>query len=141
MEMPSNTVVIVLILALVLAALGAFLLQSSSTSFSQSDAQRIFASQCQNYVQQGCEWDVTYRNDFSNYLNACKSLFGQERDSYSCLYTLCKGCFQTSDLKCAGLCSICNGHEQASVDRKTCCSRFSLQCGSSGVDCSGCTGA
>src|SRR5687768_17384322 len=131
MDLPVKTIAIVVILALVLVVLVTFLFQSSGTSLNKADAERIFSSQCQTYVQRGCSWDVTYESGFDNYLSACRTLYGEERESYSCLYTLCKGCFETNDLRCSSLCNICNGHEDASVDRKTCCTRFNAQCGSS----------
>ena len=137
MELPIKTITIVVILALLLVIVTTFLFQSSGTSLTKAEAERIFSAQCQSYVQQGCEWDSTYAPDFSKYLNACRTLYGQERDSYSCLYTLCKGCFETNDIKCAGLCSICNGHQDVSIDRKTCCARFNAQCGTS-LDCNAC---
>jgi hypothetical protein len=128
MEMPMKLIVLLIIAVAVLSALMFFFMQSSGASMSKADAERTFSTMCLTYSQQGCEWAVTYEPAFEKYLSACRALYGQERDSYSCLYVLCERCFETADVKCGGLCHICEGHAAASIDRQTCCQRFSAQC-------------
>lgn len=135
MELPTKVIIIVAIVVLTLVAITTFFLQSTGETLSRADAERVFATQCQIYSQQACSWDVTYRPEFQQYMRACRTLYGTHRDSYSCLYTLCQKCFETADVKCAGLCKICEGHEAASVDRKTCCSRYASGCRGTTVDC------
>ena len=135
MEMPLKIIVIAALAVIILAALMTFFLRSSGGAMNDADAHRVFDTQCAAYKQQACSWDVTYGADFSAYLAACRHIYGQERDSYSCLYTLCQQCYETDNLKCAGLCNICNGHESASVDRVSCCNTYKAQCSDS---CSAC---
>jgi hypothetical protein len=138
MEIPTNAIIIIVIAAIALAVIMAFLFQSSGGSMDRAQAERVFGTQCVAYAQQACDWSITYRPDFAEYMKACRTLYGEYRDSYSCMYTLCNSCYETDDLKCAGLCNICNGHEAASVDRQSCCSRFEAQCKGTTVDCSAC---
>ncbi|HLC67316.1 MAG TPA: hypothetical protein VJI12_00360 [archaeon] len=128
MELPMKIIIIAAIAVLVLTVLLTFFLRSTGGAISDADANRIFNTQCAAYSQQKCSWDVTYGADFPAYVQACRHIYGEQRDSYSCLYTLCQSCFETSDLKCSGLCNICNGHEAASVSRATCCSTYKTQC-------------
>lgn len=128
MQLPIKVIIIIAIAVMVLVALIALFLQSSGGSLTRAEAERIFNTMCTTYNQRQCEWPVTYEAEFANYLNACRTLYGQEREAFSCLYALCQGCKETNDLRCSGLCYICSGHESASVDRQVCCSRFSAEC-------------
>lgn len=136
MQLPIKAIVVVAVLALVLVTLSSFLLQSSGGSISDADARRVFDTKCLAYGKLNCDWTITYEADFTDYMKACRRLYGQWREAFSCLYTLCDRCFQTADLKCSGLCNICNGHDYASVDRGTCCLRYQTECSGSAVDCS-----
>ncbi len=136
MQLPIKIIIIVAIAVMALAALSAFFFQSSGSSLTRTQAERIFNTQCTTYGQRQCDWSVTYEPQFQNYLDACRVLHGQEREAFSCLYVLCSACKETTNLRCSGLCNICNGHESASVERQTCCSRFSSECSGSDVDCS-----
>ena len=136
MELPFKVIIVLAIVVLVLVTLMAFFLQSSGSSLSKAEAERIFNADCVAYAQRACNWEVTHEPEFANYLNACRVLYGSYREAYSCLYSLCSRCFESMDLKCSGLCKICNGHNYASVDRGTCCLRYSSECSSSSVDCS-----
>lgn len=136
MQLPIKLIVIVAILTLVLVTLSAFFLQSTGSSLSKTEAERIFSTDCLTYSQRGCDWQVTHEPEFGNYMKACRILYGSYREAYSCLYSMCSRCFESSDLKCSGLCKVCNGHDAASVDRETCCLRYKTECGSSSVDCS-----
>ncbi|HIG97292.1 MAG TPA: hypothetical protein HA230_03025 [Candidatus Aenigmarchaeota archaeon] len=136
MQLPIKAIVVMVILVIVLVALSSFLLQSSGGSISGVEAERIFNTKCLAYGKLNCDWKVTYEPDFPDYVKACRILYGQWREAFSCLYTLCNQCYETADLKCSGLCNICKGHENAGVDRQTCCLRYQTECSGSAVDCS-----
>ena len=140
MELPLKIIIIVAILALVLVLLSTYFLRSSTESISRSEAERIFNSDCITYAQRDCTWEVTREPEFENYLKACRVLYGPYREAYSCLYSLCNGCFESSDLRCSGLCKICSGHDYASVERESCCLRYKGECSSSSVDCTAACG-
>ena len=129
MQLPIKIIIIIAVAVMVLVALVAFFFQSSGSSFTRAEAERVFNTMCTTYSQRQCDWSVTYEQEFSTYLDACRTLYGPEREAFSCLYVLCQSCKETTDLRCSGLCNICNGHEFASVERTTCCSRFSAECG------------
>ncbi len=137
--MPIKVIVVAAILILVLVALSSLLLSSSGQSLTKAEAERIFNTQCLAYNQRGCDWPVTYEPEFQRYLSACRVLYGSEREAYSCLYSLCSRCFETHNLRCSGLCNICNGHDYASVERQECCSRFNAEC--EGFSCAACPSA
>lgn len=135
MELPLKAVIVVVILALVLVSVSLFFLQSSGQSLTKAEAERIFSTQCLTYGQRACEWAVTYEPQFQEYLKACRVLYGSYRESFSCLYSLCSRCFESADLKCSGLCHLCNGHEYSGVSRQECCSRYANECSASSVKC------
>ncbi len=136
MQLPLKIIIVVAIVVLALVSLSSFFLQSSGSSLSKTDAERIFNTDCVTYSQRACSWEVTHESEFENYLKACRTLYGAYREAYSCLYSLCNRCFESVDIRCSGLCKICNGHDAASVDRETCCLRYKTECGGSSVDCS-----
>ena len=136
--LPIKIIVIVALVVLVLVMVSTFFFQSSGSSISKAEAERIFNSDCLTYGQRQCDWEVTHEPEFNNYMKACRVLYGEYREAYSCLYSLCNRCFETNDLKCAGLCKVCSGHDSASVDKETCCLRFKTECGGSAVDCGSC---
>ncbi len=135
MQIPIKVIIVIAIAVLALTSLSLFFFQSSGTSVTRTQAERIFNTKCAVYSQQDCPWSVTYSADFQEYLDACRVLYGPEREAFSCIYMLCPRCKETSNLRCSGLCNICSGHEYASVERQTCCSRFGAECTGSGVDC------
>ncbi len=138
-ELPMKIIVIVVIIVLVLIVLSTFLLGQTSGQISKAEAERIFSSQCQIYSQSDCEWDVTRNSDFPRYVEACRVLYGPERDSFSCLYVLCTACKDTQNfqIKCAGICNACKGNDEIGISTETCCSEFTSQC--TGVmECSVC---
>ncbi|MBI4162508.1 MAG: hypothetical protein HY513_02400 [Candidatus Aenigmarchaeota archaeon] len=138
-ELPMKIIVIVVIVVLVLVILSTFLLGQAGSQISKADAERIFASQCQVYSQNNCEWAVTRNSDFNKYVEACRVLYGPERDSFSCLYVLCNACkdTQNSQIKCAGICNACKGNDETGINTEPCCAEFTAQC--TGVlDCEVC---
>lgn len=134
MQLPVKIIIIIVLAVMVLVALSAFFFQSSGSSLTHAQAERIFNTQCTTYTQRQCDWSATYEPGFQQYLDACRVLYGEEREAFSCLYVLCQGCKETTDLRCSGLCHICSGHEAASVERQTCCSRYSVECAQSQCD-------
>ena len=138
MQLPIKLIVVIAIVAMVLVVLSSLFLSSSGQSLTKAEAERIFNTQCITYGQRSCNWQVTYEADFQNYLKACRTIYGEQREAFSCLYSLCDRCFESSDLKCSGLCNICNGHDYASIARGECCSRYQGECASSSVNCKTC---
>ncbi len=136
MDLPIKTIVILAIVVLVLVTLSMFFTSSTGGSLSRAEAERIFNTKCVAYVQQGCDWSVTKTSEFADYMRACRVLYGDYREAYSCLYSFCQGCFESYDLRCANLCHTCAGHEAAGIDRTSCCTRYSAQCAGSSFDCS-----
>ena len=136
MQLPTKIIVIVALVVLTLVMISTFFFRSSGISISKAEAERIFNSDCLTYAQRSCDWEVTHEPEFNNYLKACRTLYGEYREAYSCLYSLCSRCFETTDLKCGGLCKVCNGHDASGVDRETCCLNYNTECGGSSVDCS-----
>ncbi len=136
MNLPIKVIVIVAVVVMVLVTLSMFFMTSTGGSLSKVEAERIFNTHCVAYVQQECDWDVTRQPEFSDYMRACKILYGDYREAYSCLYTFCQGCFETRDLRCANLCHVCSGHDALGIERNACCSRYTAQCANSDFDCS-----
>jgi len=135
----SNTAIVILILALlVLGAVMYFIFSQAAGGMTQAEANRIFYGKCQEYKSRNCDWSVTYDKDFDKFVDACRFLFGAQRDAFSCLYSMCQDCkeLELSDIKCAGMCKICEGHDYASIKFRDCCSRFKSECASG---CSICT--
>jgi type II secretory pathway pseudopilin PulG len=140
MQLPLKLIVVVVIVVLILLVVSSFLISQSSQQLTQAEANRIFNTQCQQYASSGCEWDVTRGADFPQYLNACETLYGQERDSFSCLYSLCQACkeIEINQVKCAGMCNICEASDGIGIDPETCCSEFTAQCNGV-VECDTCS--
>jgi len=140
MELPMKMIVVVIVIVLVLVVLSTFLLGQTGVQITKAEAERIFNAQCQIYSQRNCEWDVTRNPEFPKYVEACRVLYGPERDSFSCLYVLCNACKDTQNfqIKCAGICNACKGNQQIGISTETCCSEFTGQC--TGVlECDVCT--
>lgn len=135
MELPLKVIVVAAILILVLVVVSSFFLQSTGESMTKAEAERVFSSRCLTYGQRSCEWAVAYEPEFQDYLKACRILYGSYRESFSCLYSLCSRCFESADLKCSGLCYVCNGHEYSGVSREECCSKYRSECAGSAVKC------
>lgn|SRR3989338_7053718 len=136
MQLPLKIIIVVAIAVLAVVVLSSLFLQSSGSSLTKTEAERIFNTQCLTYSQRACSWEVTHEPEFVNYMSACRILHGSYREAYSCLYSLCGLCFESSDIRCGGLCNICSGHDASGVERETCCSRYKGECSGSSVDCS-----
>ena len=137
MNLPLKTIVIIVIVALVLVIISIFFLGSSGESVTRAQAENTFNTMCASYSQRDCEWKVTYEDGFQNYLAACRFLYGNHKDSYSCIHIHCALCNEATEpqLKCASLCNICAGHDAVGIEREACCTRYNAQCFDSGFDC------
>ena len=140
-SLPIKIVVIVIMAILILSVIAAFFILQSGQQISEADAQRVFNANCQNYAKQSCSWDVTRDPSFSIYLQACKPLYGQEREAFSCLYAMCQPCkeFNVPQTKCAGLCKACQANSDIGISSTACCSEFSSQC-TDVYECNTCAG-
>jgi len=128
----STTAVVILIIAIVLlGTMVYFIMFQTTSSMSQADADRIFYGQCGEYRTYDCAWSVTRMQGFDDFLKACRFLFGPEREDFSCLYAMCQSCKELDlvDVKCEGMCRICDGHDYASIQYKDCCANYKSTCG------------
>ncbi|MEM7819383.1 MAG: hypothetical protein QXD48_00975 [Candidatus Aenigmatarchaeota archaeon] len=130
-----SMIVILIVAALVLSALIYFFMFQTTQQMTKSEANRIFYTECQKYKERKCDWSVTYDTEFDKFLDACKFLFGQDHDKFSCLYSLCQECkkLELDEIKCAGMCEICNGHKNVGVELENCCNVYKDEC-KSGCD-------
>lgn len=127
----STTAIVILILAaVVLAAILYFIFFQAASEMTQAEANSIFYGKCSDYRARKCDWAVTYEEDFGRFVQACRHLFGTFRDSYSCLYSMCPDCKELNlgDVKCSGLCRLCEGNHYASIKTKDCCLRYKNEC-------------
>ncbi|HLD85800.1 MAG TPA: hypothetical protein VI968_04545 [archaeon] len=140
-SLPIKVIVVVILVVLILSVLAAFFLLQSGQQVSEADAQRIFNAECQDYAAQSCSWDVTRSPSFGAYLQACKRLYGQEREAFSCLYAMCQPCkeFNVPQTKCAGLCKACQANADIGISVTSCCSEFTSQC-TGIIECNTCAG-
>lgn len=127
MELSIKYVVTVSIVVVVLVILSFFIGTTSTTQISRSDANFVFSTKCQEYSSQGCDFSVTEEDkEFSKFISACKTLFGNGQDDVTCLYTYCPACkkIEAKDLECVMLCKLCKARG------KDCCARqFYPKCG------------
>jgi hypothetical protein len=131
LSLAITAVVILIIAVLVLGTVIYFLFFQASSSMTQAEANRIFYSKCGEYKTSNCEWAVTYDKEFPKFVEACRLLFGPQRDSFSCLYSFCQDCkeINLADIKCTGMCRICQGHDYASIKLNECCKNYQSVCG------------
>lgn len=130
MTLYSRAVVVVAVVALVLIVLSSFFVLQTGPQVTKAEANRIFASWCQNYAERECPWSVTREEGFDEYLEACRVLHGKEREATSCLYSFCAGCKEISlkDLHCDGLCNVCKANAAAGVGTEVCLAQYDSQC-------------
>lgn len=135
MEMTTNITVTIVIIVILLLAVTAFLLTQSSTQISISESRKIFESKCASYGQRGYEWAVTRDSSFSEFVTACKAIYGEDHEGYSCLYQLCSKTTPPQDLQCEGICRLCEGLAASGASPDACCVDFSNKCG---ISCGAC---
>ena len=136
MELSVRTIVVATIVVVVLVTLSFFINIESSEQITRSNANQVFNSLCQSYKNMQCDWAVTREDKFNDFMQACRVLYGNEREAYSCLYTYCQACKtdESADLKCASACEQCRADSSISV-RSTCCQQFAASCANSVVKC------
>lgn len=130
-ELPTNVLVIVILVVLVLSAVGVLFLTQTGSQQSIASSNEIFSVNCQNYKDAGCAWSVTHSANFPRFVSACQTLFGRENREYSCLYNYC--CEQSRD-KCDGLCALCKGNDYAAIGAssvESCLANYRDQCSGS----------
>jgi hypothetical protein len=134
LSMPLTLIVVLILAVLVLTALLYFFFTQTGGEMSKAEANRIFYGECQKYKNMQCAWSATYDPGFQKFLKACKFLFGEERDAFSCLYSMCADCkeYRLDEIQCAGMCEICKGHQSSGVDLGSCCEEFRDRCS---IDC------
>ncbi len=115
MELTTRALVIILVMVMLVVALASFFMFQSGAQISKADASRIFQARCADYEKRGCAWDVTYEKDFEQFVTACKIVNGEEREAFSCLYSLCTQCksFELEKIQCAEFCSRIDGLKKA----------------------------
>jgi hypothetical protein len=144
MELPLRTIIVMIIVALVLVVLSFFISTSSGPQITQGDAQRVFSTMCQQYKPQGCPWSVTKESSFSQFLGACRTLYGDYRDKFSCLYSLCEACNDNSlkptqpDIACAAIAESCEANQKLGVSTGACCANFRSTCTGVSVQAAAC---
>lgn len=132
-EMPSNLIVIAVIVLLVLVVLSVFLLSQSGAQMSQADAAHLFNTMCESYKLQDCAWSVTRLDSFKSFLESCKSVYGPGSEEFSCLYKFC--CGTAGDLKCEAKCNICSANKRVGLDISGCCTDYKQDCSDVCVEC------
>lgn len=138
-----KTIVLMTITILVLVVLAYFITIQAGSQTSTADANRVFSTKCQEYRSKDCSWAVTAEADFNDFMNACRFLYGNEREAFSCLYVFCPACKDESigtanlenGLRCASICNQCAGDSDLNL-RTTCCQQLASQC--TGTSCSAC---
>jgi len=115
MELSTKALVILLVLIMLAVTLSSFFIFQSGAQISKADANKIFQQRCAEYGNKGCTWDVTYGEDFNQFVAACKIVNGQDREAFSCLYSMCAQCksFDLEKIQCAEFCSRLAGLKKA----------------------------
>ena len=125
-SMPSNMVVALILLILVLVVVGAFFLSQSGTQVTQTNAVQVFDRLCNSYKQENCAWSLTKKSSFNDFMQACKLVYGDSYEEFSCLYRFC--CGTAGELTCEAKCNICSGNKKIGLDVKECCEDYSNEC-------------
>lgn len=98
----------------------------------------LFLSKCSDYKTYDCSWGLTKTTGFTDYLTLCKSLYGQDKTEYSCLYTYCPLCKQSQgQLDCSQQCTLCQASKSAGLSTESCCANFNANCANT-AKCSVC---
>lgn len=128
-ELPVRTVIIMAIMIVVLAVVIFFIMRQSAVQISQSDAEKIFATKCEQYKTDfSCSWKATYEPNFDSFLQACKKIYGTDREAFSCLMSICCQSFKFEDTECEGLCKLCKGNYLIGIKTEKCCEQFAAKC-------------
>lgn len=139
MELPIRVIITVAIALLVVAVILSFLFSGTAEPLDRSEANRVFSQSCLQYKERQCEWSVTREEGFTDFLDACKYIYGQAKDSFSCLYVHCEACKEFSDdpqeLMCAGLCEEARASERLGISTVNVCQQIRTECTSTQETC------
>ena len=140
MELPTRAIILIVLLVIFLAIVGSFFLLQSGTEISKADAKKLFELRCQDYANRGCSWDITEEQSFTQYVTACKILYGEEREAFSCLYSLCPGCksFDIDYVRCAGICKGIEGQDQLGNPTEAACAIYNADTECRRLGCKAC---
>ena len=128
-ELAIKTIIILVIMILLLGIVMYFMLSQSKIVSNKADANKIFSTKCQEYQSDySCSWSATREPDFDKFLQACKYLYGEERESFSCLMSLCCKEVKFDDVQCEGLCRLCRGNYLTGIKTDKCCEQFAAKC-------------
>ena len=120
-ELAISTIVILASGIMVLVVVLSFLMSSSGSSLSRTEATKIFGNQCNLYKDAKCDWNFAKsRPDFSKFAAACKLLYGDDMNDYICFFGICCQECTTLECNCEALCKGC-----AAMPIKTqCCTNY-----------------
>jgi len=132
-ELPIGIIVVIAIASLVLVSLLLMLTFQTGSAGASGDIQQIFNTRCNLYKAEGCGWELTKSSGFDQFLSACQSIYGADRQEFSCLFQLC--CQTSENIESDGLCSTCQGLKEAGVSNAACCQQYRDQFGSACAVC------
>ncbi|MCX6816095.1 MAG: hypothetical protein NT120_04555 [Candidatus Aenigmarchaeota archaeon] len=137
MELSFRVIITSAIVILVLVVMTFFIGTNSGEQITKANANSVFNSLCQNYKSKQCDWSVTRETTFSDFLKACRVLYGDGKESYSCLYNYCPACKiqGSTNLVCSSICERCRADSSIGT-RTMCCQQYSGQC--TGTTCDAC---
>ena len=130
MELSTKAVVVIVIMALLLVSFGSFFVFRSGEDIGMADARKMFEEKCIAYQKRGCSWEVTEEADFQQFLQACKRVYGPDKEEFSCLYAMCQQCkeFDPVYTQCAGRCSGIAGQKKLGFDVQQSCQVYGEEC-------------
>ncbi len=126
MELSLHVIVILALAIIVLVSVLFFVFSQSGEQISKTEANRIFQEKCSLYRSLNCDWGVTHREDFDEFLKACQLLYGRQNLAFSCLGKYC--CNKVTDAKCDGLCELCKANKKAGIDYNLCLDQYKKEC-------------
>ncbi len=138
MDLPVKAVVLIVIAVLLLVSLGSFFIFRTGQSAGEVDARKTFGDMCLSFDSRGCPWNVTEDANFGNFINACKIIYGQDKEAFTCLYSFCDSCkkFDPAFSACAGRCTQLQGQSKVGIDIGAGCTLYKADC--TGLKCGVC---
>ena len=132
MELPLRSMIVLIIVVIVLVIMSFFITTRSSGEIEKGEAQRIFSTVCQSYKLQQCPWSATKDGNFADFFSACRQIYGDHRDKFSCLYSLCQACKEfeptPADVTCAAISESCEANQKLGLSTAACCANFRGTC-------------
>jgi len=131
MEISTRIIVVLVLVLLVVVVISSFFLFQTGTSAGKAQAEAVFRSQCLSYQKQNCAWRVTEMPEFQGFVDSCKILYGQDREAFSCLYSLCTQCksFALENVRCESICRGIDGEKTLGNDINEACGIYKSDCG------------